>query len=379
MRFHQAANGLFQGKPEYVDLNNPYAMPPNSRWHLYFYWLEQFKKKLLEKRDAINREFRRDYKLYDELRVIQDTQVMKGALVVGMTTTAAARLKSSLQALKSPIVIVEEAAEVLEAHITCSLTNCCKHLILIGDHQQLKPSTANFTIETKYLLGISLFERMINNNIQCHKLNIQHRMRPEIANLIRPAIYPVLEDHESVLNRHPIVGIENCIYFIDHQEPEQLCKDSSKKNEHEARFLIKLAKHLVLNGHQPKNITILAAYLGQMFEMHREKKLYSLLSDVKITVLDNYQGEENDIILLSLVRSNNENKIGFLKTENRVCVALSRAKHGFYIMGNMTQLCASGNVSIFKISSNVKKRFIYDQKEINNYIISEYIECFTVS
>lgn len=342
----EAANGLFRGKLDYIDLQNPNVMPPKLRWHLYFYWLNQYKIKLLEKKEKINREFRKDYKLYSEMRDIQDTQIMKDALVVGMTTTAAARLKSSLQALKSPIVIVEEAAEVLEAHIVCSLTNCCKHLILIGDHQQLKPSTANFTIETKYLLGISLFERMVKNNIQCHTLNIQHRMRPEIASLIRPAIYSVLEDHESVLNRAPIRGIENCIYFIDHQESEQLCKDSSKKNIHEAEFLIRLAKHLVLNGYKPENITILAAYLGQMFEMLRQRKQHSLLKDVKIVVLDNYQGEENDIVLLSLVRSNNENKIGFLKIENRVCVALSRAKHGLYIMGNMSQLCTSSSVSI---------------------------------
>ena len=58
-----------------------------------------------------------------------------------------------------------------------------------------------------------------------------------------------------------------------------------------------------------------------------------MLNGVKITVVDNFQGEENDIILLSLVRSNREAKIGFLKTENRVCVALSRAKKGFYIIG----------------------------------------------
>ena len=47
---------------------------------------------------------------------------------------------------------------------------------------------------------------------------------------------------------------------------------------------------------------------------------------VRVTVVDNFQGEENDIILLSLVRSNEENRIGFLKTDNRICVALSRAK-----------------------------------------------------
>lgn len=51
--------------------------------------------------------------------------------------------------------------------------------------------------------------------------------------------------------------------------------------------------------------------------------------------MDNFQGEENRIILLSLVRSNKDGRIGFLSTENRVCVALSRAKEGLYIVGNM--------------------------------------------
>lgn len=60
--------------------------------------------------------------------------------------------------------------------------------------------------------------------------------------------------------------------------------------------------------------------------------------------MDNYQGEENDIILLSLVRSNESGNVGFLKSENRICVALSRAKYGFYIMGNMDNLCNSGNL-----------------------------------
>jgi len=63
---------------------------------------------------------------------------------------------------------------------------------------------------------------------------------------------------------------------------------------------------------------------------------------MKITVVDNYQGEESDIILLSLVRSNEKGNVGFLKTENRICVALSRAKYGFYIMGNMNNLYSSG-------------------------------------
>ena len=68
------------------------------------------------------------------------------------------------------------------------------------------------------------------------------------------------------------------------------------------------------------------------------KRSFESLAKVRITVVDNFQGEENDIIVLSLVRSNVDSKIGFLAIENRICVALSRAKHGLYIIGNMDSL-----------------------------------------
>lgn len=60
----------------------------------------------------------------------------------------------------------------------------------------------------------------------------------------------------------------------------------------------------------------------------QERSRYVRLSNVKITVVDNYQGEESKIILLSLVRNNDRDEIGFLKTENRICVMLSRAREG---------------------------------------------------
>lgn len=186
---------------------------------------------------------------------------------------------------------------------------------------------------------------MVLNKIQCYTLNVQHRMRPEISSLICPMIYQNLMDHESTMNRPSIQGVEKPLFFIDHQHKEELCNDNSKKNVHEAEFLIQLARHLVLNDYKPENITILVAYLGQMFEMMAQKKKHqALLKDIRIAVLDNYQGEESDIILLSLVRNNDDNKIGFLKIENRVCVALSRARNGLYIMGNMTQLAKASEV-----------------------------------
>lgn len=59
---------------------------------------------------------------------------------------------------------------------------------------------------------------------------------------------------------------------------------------------------------------------------------------MRITTVDNYQGEESRIIILSLVRSNIKSKIGFLSRDNRICVALSRAKEGLYAIGNLTLL-----------------------------------------
>ena len=62
--------------------------------------------------------------------------------------------------------MIEEAAEILEAHLVTSLTESCKHLILIGDHQQLRPSTTVYELAKKYNLETSLFERMINNGLK---------------------------------------------------------------------------------------------------------------------------------------------------------------------------------------------------------------------
>lgn len=79
-----------------------------------------------------------------------------------------------------------------------------------------------------------------------------------------------------------------------------------------------------------------------------------LVQNIRCVVVDKYQGEENDIILLSLVRSNAEGKIGFLNTSNRVCVALSRAKKGFYIIGNMD--CLTKNSELWqKIKATLLK------------------------
>ncbi|KAF5297413.1 hypothetical protein FQR65_LT01344 [Abscondita terminalis] len=345
MRLTEYSNIQVENKPESYDLENPHTMSEDDRWHLYMYFLECYKKNIKATLLEQQQKYSTIEKRYNELKDVFDLEVMKKMTVVGMTTTAAARLQTVLYNLKSPIVIVEEAAEVLESHVVVSLTSHCKHLILIGDHQQLRPSTSNYSMEVGFNLGISLFERMVRNKVQCHVLGVQHRMRPEIAKLVVPAIYPELENHQSVYNFPPIVGVVPNLFFIDHEFEEGESGDSSKLNVHEAKFLIAFARYLIQNGYKPEDVTILAAYSGQMFTLWKEqKKCFELLNGVRITVLDNYQGEESKIILLSLVRNNQHGNIGFLKIENRVCVALSRAREGFYMMGNMNLLCAKSTI-----------------------------------
>ena len=164
-------------------------------------------------------------------------------------------------------------------------------------------------------------------------------MSPAISKLLVPHIYESLIDHKSVRNYPAIKGVSSNMFFIDHDKREKEIQDShSKVNDHEVDFLVELCRFLLKQGYKPAQITIISTYAGQLVAF-KEKMPWEEFSRVKVSTVDNYQGEENDIILLSLVRSNQENKIGFLAIDNRVCVALSRAKHALYCNGNFTQLC----------------------------------------
>ena len=104
-----------------------------------------------------------------------------------------------------------------------------------------------------------------------------------------------------------------------------------------------LALYLVRNKHVlAHRITILTTYTAQLHQLlNSRRRLMKELTQVRMTVVDNFQGEENDVIILSLVRNNKRNSVGFLRIDNRICVALSRARNGLYILGNMHILVAA--------------------------------------
>ena len=109
---------------------------------------------------------------------------------------------------------------------------------------------------------------------------------------------------------------------------------------------LRLAHFLCEQGIEQEKITVLVTYAAQMRAIlaHRTQQ-YKLRSvdRIHITTVDNYQGEENDVIILSLVRNNKERIVGFLRIPNGVCVALSRARHGLFILGNIRLLAGSGS------------------------------------
>ena len=271
----------------------------------------------------------------NEISLINEAEAIKNTKIVAMTTTGCAKFSTILEQRNFEIIIIEEAAEVLESHVVSLLTKNTKRLILIGDHKQLKPKPYNYEIGAKYNFDISLFERLINNKIPYASLKYQRRMKPKFADFVR-IIYGGEEyiDYKDCINKENVKGIVEDMYFINHYEPEaENIHLKSKQNDYEARYLSKLCNYLILQNYNSENIVILTLYTGQVLLIRKYLKQYNL-RNIRVTSVDNYQGEESDIILLSLVRSNKDYEIGFLRTFNRVCVAFSRAKIGFYIIGN---------------------------------------------
>ncbi|KAG0043488.1 hypothetical protein BGZ83_011344 [Gryganskiella cystojenkinii] len=329
--------------------------------------------------------------------------ILRQCSVVGMTTNGAAKSQELIKKLAPKIIICEEAGEVLESHILSALSASTQHLILIGDHKQLRPQIETYNLSSdsragkKYSLDMSLFERLATsaeNPLPMSILTTQRRMRPCISNLIRRPLYPDLEDGDNVHHYPPICGMGENLYFMHHQHSED-SKDAfgiqSYSSTFEANMAKALATYLIKNGYdQPGDIAILTPYLGQLSKLRDalrssfmlviderdqeqldQKELeeggegqdsahvlngtkvgtknISLQKQLTLRTIDNYQGEEAKIIIISLVRNNVANdpsasgNIGFLKSPNRSNVLLSRAQHGMFIIGNAAIMAQEKN------------------------------------
>jgi len=211
----------------------------------------------------------------DILRSETKLEALRGAVLVGCTTTSAAKHNDILSSYAPTTVLVEEAAEILEAHVLTTLHDSVQRLILIGDHFQLRPKLEHYPLRKESGQHVnfdeSLFERLaLQHGFPISLLNIQHRMRPEISSLVRRTTYPTLQDHPSVFGRPNILGLSNNVVFLAHNHNESLDEEkaalgtSSKVNKYEADMVIEIVRYLLKQGYNTSDIVVLTPYLGQL-------------------------------------------------------------------------------------------------------------------
>ena len=280
----------------------------------------------------------------EELEVNDKVEILSQKKIIGVTITGASINHDLIYHIGPSVVIVEEAGEILEPSLLAALTPSIEHLILIGDHQQLRPQVNAYDLRKDYSFDVSMMERLIESKFKYKTLTKQNRMRPEFSALLKD-IYPKLEDNEPLVSMNePLKCIGKSMFFWSHQYPEE--HDRSYTNVKEAERIRGLVIYLLCSGCRPSEITVLAAYLGQvklLRQMLKEvkTKMPHLFKDpdsegiVHVQTIDMYQGDENKYLLISLVRSNKNKNIGFLGEKNRRCVAQSRAKCGMYFVGNV--------------------------------------------
>ncbi|KAL4480739.1 hypothetical protein ABPG72_014514 [Tetrahymena utriculariae] len=275
----------------------------------------------------INNQVKYESKYQQEL-----ANFMKGFEFIGMTLTGYHTYFEALQILGPEIIVVEEASEIIESEFFPILTPNLKHLIQFGDHQQLRPMIRARSLQRDFNYGMSYFERLIKvNKIDFVTLYLQKRMRPELANFTRLFYSNKYNDDRVVKNRSCVSEISSVgMYLLPHTYPDQRMNEGSYINQFEAYYIKFLAKRLS-KKYKQKQITILSMYKSQKILIESKLKKQHF---IEVFTVDEFQGNENDIIILSCVRSNREKQCGYITESHRINVAFSRAKIGFFCIGN---------------------------------------------
>lgn len=130
------------------------------------------------------REYREACENFKNAQNRVDAEIMRMTMIIGATTTGCSRLRPTLEKVGPRILIVEEAAEVLEAHIISAMISTVEHVVMIGDHKQLRPNPAVHELGVAYGLRISMFERLVERGLPFSQLRQQHRMNLTISDKI---------------------------------------------------------------------------------------------------------------------------------------------------------------------------------------------------
>ncbi|MCF1752436.1 AAA domain-containing protein [Mariniradius sediminis] len=286
-----------------------------------------------------------DYIVYD---IFQETQV------VACTLVGAAH--SMLDGRKFPVVFIDEAAQGLEPAVWIPVQKAQK-IVMAGDHCQLPPTIKSYEA-AQGGLAETLFEKVIKRKpAASHMLNVQYRMPELIAGFSSDFFYHRDLHAAPNIRYHFLDEAEPVLEFVDTAGSgfaEQTEEETfSTFNPEEAKFCLGQLESLIKRIGIAKiktaawNIGLIAPYKAQvrkfnelLFESYNYPNLRSFSELLTIDSIDGFQGQERDIILLSLVRSNTKNEIGFLSDTRRMNVALTRAKRKLIVVGDSATLSA---------------------------------------
>jgi ATP-dependent RNA/DNA helicase IGHMBP2 len=265
---------------------------------------------------------------YNEEKLFTDAEVIAG--------TPIGLYDAGLHKMNFNTLVMDEAGQCIEPLAWCIFPLASK-IVLAGDHWQLPPTVISFEAAKKGL-NRSILEIASETSFPVILLNTQYRMREAIAGFSSSYFYRDLLQTAIHLNN---TGTHIC--FIDtagsgYQE-SQGKEGNSLQNEGELKIVRQLFENELLD--QDKTAFI-SPYSGQVAAA---KEI--LPAGIRISTIDSFQGQEKEVIILSLVRSNEDGEIGFLKDYRRMNVAITRAKEKLFVIGDSATIGADSFYNAF--------------------------------
>ncbi|XP_044733813.1 helicase sen1-like isoform X2 [Chrysoperla carnea] len=302
-------------------------------------------------------------------KVIDEDIIIKKADIIcttlGSSYSAQLERLAKTKSFRFTTCIIDEATQCTEPTALLPLMLGIDSLVLVGDTKQL-PATIKSQEAKKYGLGQSLFERIekcfsmnkIDNCPNIRSLSVQYRMHPEIMEFPNKYFYGNrLKNSQNVYDyRFPLIP-----YQLFLHEFEQC---SSMDNSREAEFILNMLKTILNEVNNKVTIGIITPYQNQRTRIMKILENIERKEDIVVNTVDGFQGQEKDIIILSCVRTEG---FGFLADDQRLNVALTRAKHAFYIVGNFQALQMNPTWRALKDDAEHRKKIFYTK----NVMISQ--------
>ncbi|MFT3703948.1 MAG: AAA domain-containing protein [Agriterribacter sp.] len=295
--------------------------------------------------------------LFDEAhKIIKDVERTEQYIIDDLvaraqviTATLVGANHYSVRNLKYHTAIIDEAGQALEPACWIPILKAQK-VILAGDHCQLPP-TIKSEEAARNGLNTTLLEKCVAKHPDAVVLlEEQYRMHEKIMGYSSGVFYQHrLKAHPSVA-QHLLFDADNPIVFIDTAGCgfDEKTEGTAISNPEEAAFVFKHFSHLInelsthyINGHFP-SIGIISPY-RQQIQLLREQlqnntALQPYTNKIAVNTIDSFQGQERDIIYISMTRSNTESNIGFLSDIRRMNVAMTRARKKLVVIGDSATL-----------------------------------------